>query len=225
MGTVRCVNQCVVYVFVNGVCQYYIFSELSEMAGSLCLWECVVTVMSVLMIGQVTAVPQKRTCKTYRDKLTSLPDLTHKTMYRERRGHDLHITDVTFTPQDRSFYWCELTLHDTDTSKTYRRFGHNSTHWWVKDGCGGTFKVTECEGDAVTGEESTKTDTSKVPSWLDGLYKKWPRVGFRFPTSDVMWDFLDRATWVDAKAQLGFYRKTRKARSVAASEEFAEDLR
>ncbi|XP_012935529.1 uncharacterized protein LOC101857236 [Aplysia californica] len=180
-----------------------------------------------------------RECTSYPAKLSSVPDLTHNIAYQERRYPNYVIDTVKNTNYKRSYYWCELDLQESDTVfKRYRHFGFNSTHWWVEKGCGGWFVITECKplddaaeehsfvqdldvinldspGETIHPTNPQDASNPTTTNSVDDVYKSWPRVGYHFPTSDLMWDILDKATWVDVPAQLGFYQKHRKARSVA----------
>ncbi|KAK7508658.1 hypothetical protein BaRGS_00000224 [Batillaria attramentaria] len=55
-------------------------------------------------------------------------------------------TPVTSLPR----YWCELKLQDGEQVKTYRHFGHNTTHLWVEKGCGAWFIITGCLNPSAT---------------------------------------------------------------------------
>ncbi|GFO21422.1 Aragonite protein ap24 [Plakobranchus ocellatus] len=170
-------------------------------------------------------------CFTYRSKLKSVPDLKHNIVYQAHREEGFYIEDVKSTEFERSYYWCELDITKKDGGhKKYRHFGFNTTHWWVEKGCGGWFLVTECrllpENPASTdklnssssGNRSAATDLGysllvDPPSTTESLqlddpddpYKKWPRIGYMSPHSDVMWDLLDRATYVDVPEQMAYH--------------------
>ncbi|KAK3758620.1 hypothetical protein RRG08_019530 [Elysia crispata] len=175
-------------------------------------------------------------CVSYKSKLTSIPDLTHNIVYQSRREAGYVIHNVQSTEFERSYYWCELDVSQKGgVYKKYRHFGFNSTHWWVEKGCGGWFIITECiplPADSATLSPPASGGKTKVFEYniltnlstrSEGLYsedqndpyRKWPRIGFMSPHSDVMWELLDRATHVDVPDQLGFYKKRRQPRSAA----------
>ncbi|BFY97600.1 hypothetical protein BsWGS_00639 [Bradybaena similaris] len=188
--------------------------------------------LSLVVYGGNAVVDKTEgSCTTYTAKLISVPDLTRRIVYQARR-HDVNrIVGVQNTDYQRSFYWCQLEVLESDNVvRRYRHFGFNASHWWVEKGCGGWFIVTECKADGlVVGHgDIGLLDNAKMASVIsstlgiqllgknrkpltviDEMYKHWPSVGYTFPTTGQMWDMLNNATYVDVAAQLGFYNNQR----------------